>query len=626
MIKKRLKIKNSKFKTCPPLGVARTERICPEHSRGSRRVKNAVGGEFSRTERAGAALLVVLFVIMTITILSLGFLSRSDVELACGENMILRSQMDYLAESGLLHARGLILHSQDAGSEYWAGAVGQQLVVGGDDYYDVEIVRNDSDPANRCNYIIDCNSYRLKNGERIGSSSIRAELRLDPCIAYWAGLSTTISPLTVVNGDVYCAADLSNNGSINGDVFAAGTITGINITGQKTESAAQPPVAWPALEISDFSSTYYIGSVSYSVDPVGSSVHPSGSFNPSAGNPAGVRYLNGDLELLGNVDIEGMLVVNGVLRVSGGNNVISAVKNFPALFVNGDVMVESSSSLDVNGLVVIKGKMQVSADNANVSILGGLFVEDEIVQTTADSSANGNTGVLYNGPTWRPTGGKIDGALEFNGSKKGVMVGTDGVDSQQGTISMWAYAEGFDSYHHYLFGHMSQAGWFDRIQLYTNDENGWLDLGLGDAHERHTNIQMLDAFRWYHIALTWDGTEYTVYVDGASKASGSYTGFSEIGPVADIGNDGNPAYRDESFYGIIDEVRIYNRVLDVNDIYPPKDGLAGLVGHWKLDDSGSDVTITAAPSKTAIEVWPQAGVAQRWEQAGGAFFRSIERK
>ena len=63
----------------------------------------------NKNSRQGAALLVVLFIVMVITILSLGFLSRSDVELACGQNMILRTQMDYLAESGLEHARGLSL-------------------------------------------------------------------------------------------------------------------------------------------------------------------------------------------------------------------------------------------------------------------------------------------------------------------------------------------------------------------------------------------------------------------------------------------------------------------------------------------------------------------------------------
>jgi len=38
------------------------------------------------------------------------------------------------------------------------------------------------------------------------------------------------------------------------------------------------------------------------------------------------------------------------------------------------------------------------------------------------------------------------------------------------------------------------------------------------------------------------------------------------------------------------------------------------------------VTITAAPSKTAVVVWSQTGQRQYWGQAAGAFFRSIQRK
>ena len=87
--------------------------------------------------RKGAALLVVLFIIMVITVLSLGFLSQSDVELACGRNMLLRTEMDYLAESGLEQGRGLILNPQDVEGDYYQGAAGLQLVDGSDNYYDI---------------------------------------------------------------------------------------------------------------------------------------------------------------------------------------------------------------------------------------------------------------------------------------------------------------------------------------------------------------------------------------------------------------------------------------------------------------------------------------------------------
>ncbi|MCH7557048.1 MAG: hypothetical protein IIB56_06280 [Planctomycetes bacterium] len=336
-------------------------------------------GKICYSDRQGVALLVVLFIVMVITILSLGFLSRSDVELACGRNMVLRTQMDYLAESGLEHARGLILNPQDVSSEYWTGATGQQLVAGSDDYYDLEVVRDDSAPTNRCNYIIDCNSYRVRNGEKIGRSNISAELRLDPCIAYWAGSDTVISGQITINGDVYCNGNVANNGSIDGDVFASGTITGANIAGQKEEFVTQAPVVWPGLVSSDFGPTYYIGSTSYSAEIVDVNVHPVGSFNPSAGNPAGIRYCNGDVELVG-VNIKGMLVVNGTLRVKGGgpglSNVIRAVKNFPALLVNGEVIIENDGTLVINGLAQIGQRIVIDAGavNANIDVIGGLFI------------------------------------------------------------------------------------------------------------------------------------------------------------------------------------------------------------------------------------------------------------
>ena len=134
----------------------------------------------TKIRRRGVVLLVVLFIVMAVTILSLGFLSQSDVELACGENMILRTKMDYLAESGLEHARGLILNPQDIDTEYWGGEVHQELAAGSDEYYDVNVIK-----LSHCNYQITCEAYRERGGEKVGSSSLRSELRLDPSIALW---------------------------------------------------------------------------------------------------------------------------------------------------------------------------------------------------------------------------------------------------------------------------------------------------------------------------------------------------------------------------------------------------------------------------------------------------------
>ena len=342
--------------------------------------------------RPGVALLVVLIIVMTITITALGFLSQSDVELACGANMLMRTQMDYLAESGLEHARGLILNPQDVNDPtygYWRGGTGLKLVPAGNDCYDVAVIRDAND---RCNYTIDCNSYRLDGAEKVGRSSLRAELRLDPCIAYWAGSNTTVWPQMTIKGDVYCGSMLTNNSTlgIDGDVFAAGTISGTGtITGRKNESVATAyPVAWPNLAVGEFEPTYYIGSTLYSAEPN----VPTAPFSPSAGNPAGVRYCIGDADIAGGVTISGTLVVTGKLTVSGANT-ITAVKNFPALLVGGQVLMKNGGSLVINGLAQIEQEITVDPNttNANIDVTGGLFIHNGgvtspsiVVNVTAD--------------------------------------------------------------------------------------------------------------------------------------------------------------------------------------------------------------------------------------------------
>ncbi|MHC4572818.1 MAG: hypothetical protein ACYS76_01585 [Planctomycetota bacterium] len=337
----------------------------------------------NRNGKKGTALLTVLIIVMAVTVISLGFLSRSDVDLICGENMVLHAQMDYLAESGLEHAKGLTLNPQDVDSEYWTGAAGQQLVAGSDDYYDVNVVR-----LGRQNYQITCDAYRVKDGEQRGRSSLKAELRLDPCIAFWAGGQATISQQIAVNGDVYCGGNLSGSGYIDGDAFASGIITAGNVAGRANEMVAGPPVAWPGLQPADFSSTYCVGASTYPADIVDSNVHPSGSFSPSPGNPAGVRYCSADVELQGGVSITGMLVVDGNLAVSGPNNVIIAVKNFPALLVSGDIVIEDGATMFVNGLAQIGRRMVISAGagNIDIDIIGALCVANGGIEGVASDT------------------------------------------------------------------------------------------------------------------------------------------------------------------------------------------------------------------------------------------------
>ncbi|MCP4609810.1 MAG: hypothetical protein GY845_13970 [Planctomycetes bacterium] len=568
----------------------------------------------TKTGKKGAALLVVLFIVMVITISSIGFLSRSDVELACGRNMALRIQMDYLAESGIEHAKGLILNPQEISSEYWTGATNQQLVAG-NDYYDVAVVRDDSDPTNRCNYIIDCNSYRLSNGDKIGRSNIRAELRLDPCIAVWTGSDSAAWSGVTINGDVYCNSTLTNKGAINGDVFVNalnGTVTG------RQKAIGDISLTWPRVTVTDFTSNYTTQTIS-------SSSLSGQTFGPYS--PVRVCHRSGNLILAGNVQIEGMLIVDGNLTVQGGSNIITAAKNLPALLVTGDLIVESGGNLEINGLAVINGEMQVSANAGTTNILGGLFIQGALSETTADSSGNGHIGTVIDA-TWVP--GKTGNALDFDGVDDYVKIAADPSLDNLGaiTMSVWIFPR--------LNNHLRvlDKGDGDKLLLVEGEPrafNGRIRYAGTDALSESVGNTII-ANTWQHVALTWNqitntiqlfhnGIEvlYTIQNTGSGGVVDDTTYPLTIGAGGSLVNG-------TFFNGIIDDVRIYNRVLDANDIYPPTDGLAGLVGHWKLDESGSSVTVTAAPSKTAIVIWDAMSIEEKWGQAAGAFFKGIQRQ
>jgi len=583
-----------------------------------------------RTKRKGVVLLTVLFIVMAITVLSLGYLARSDVELACGSNMVLHSQMDYLAESGLEHARGLILSPQDLGPEdsadgYWLYAMEQQLTDGSNDYYDVAVEKTGG-----CNYEITCEAYRISDGYRIGRSSLFAELRLDGAIGLWldSDSGATLSQGFTINSDVYCAGTLVNNGVINGDVFAQSSIGSGSISGQQ-KTVGGLSLKWPAITATDYISRYAGNDLGRSVS--------GGTYGPY--DPIRICRRSGDLDLNGSVVIDGMLIVDGDLVIRGSGNILKGGKNLPAFFVTGNVLVESGGELDVKGLGVVEGKMQVGGGSV-VTVVGGLFVAGGIYEVTNDSSGGDNVGVLYGGPVAFPSGGQTGGGFEFDGSNDKIEDG-DAEDYLNGlaevTISLWVKSDVAGQDRGLIYTREPTSSdiaiglRYDASGAYGGAQNCIKASLLGSSGytqiESTSNVQTTD---WQHLGLVWaSGESLKLYINGEPNVPLSYDRGPVSGTVTGIeklmvGCDTKNQYWD----GMIDDVRIYDRALDPNELYPPSDAIGGLLLHWKLDETSTSaiIQITADPSKTAILFWDASGDAQKWSQAAGGFFRSVERR
>lgn len=172
-----------------------------------------------------------------------------------------------------------------------------------------------------------------------------------------------------------------------------------------------------------------------------------------------------------------------------------------------------------------------------------------------DGTSNGNDAT--DAGTANLASAKIAGGRAFSPSTDRVEVPTAGMTASQGTISAWIYSTSFTTNHHYIFGHTTQPPYNNRIQIYTNDNAGMLDVGLGNNHASSSDVFDFNLNQWYHVTVTWGGGSYAVYVDGNPVSTGTYSGLSAIYALGDFGNNGNDVSgRTESWRGNLDELRV----------------------------------------------------------------------
>lgn len=576
--------------------------------------------------RRGVALLTVLFVVMAVTVISLGILARSSTELACGQNMALRVELDQLAASGLEHARGLALNPQDIASEYWTGAAGLQLDTGSRDFYDVNMIRDESDPGVRCNYTIESRAYRLDGSDEIGASRLSAVLRLDPCIALWTSGATTIVSGLTVYGDVRCGGNLTNYGSIAGDVFATALApSGSNVTGQLNPQSLL--LAWPNLAVADFTDP-----ANYTVHVLSSSVI-SDDLGPY--DPPHVFYRNGDLIVDEAVTIDGMLLVDGDLTIRSSDVTLIAAKNVPAVYVTGDLVIEDVDNLTIQGLVAVDGDTRLSVGAAGLSVRGGFFVDGNLLETAPDSSGYHRDLVAFGTPTWGSGGGvELDGSNDKleDASAQTYLNGLAAI-----TVSLWVKSDVVSQDRGIMFTR-NPTGADEELGLRYDARGAYggarscikASIRTTTGYTQIESSAYAQTTSWQHLALVWQtGDRLKLYVDGnpdsltydQGPCSGTVWGVEK----SMLGLDTKNRHWD----GCMSDVRIYDQALNDGQVLALSQhlsaGLPNPITHWELNESGTAGQITADPAKAAVVVWPGAN-RTRWSPAAGAFFKAVSRE
>jgi hypothetical protein len=90
--------------------------------------------------------------------------------------------------------------------------------------------------------------------------------------------------------------------------------------------------------------------------------------------------------------------------------------------------------------------------------------------------------------------------------------------------------------------------------------------GTFDGSTQHADGRQADSVdRWSHVALTYDGAQLRLYVDGTQVSSRMTTGtiLRTTDPLWIVGNRPYGEY----FEGMIDEVRVYDRALSPSELH-----------------------------------------------------------
>jgi hypothetical protein len=195
---------------------------------------------------------------------------------------------------------------------------------------------------------------------------------------------------------------------------------------------------------------------------------------------------------------------------------------------------------------------------------------DEVEGDIASDSAGEHHGALNGDPVWQSAGGKIGGALQFDGVDDFVATPTV-LDPAEGVFSAFAWIKG-GAVGQVVLSQEDGAGmgetWLGSDPLQGNLVSGLVSPPAG----RTVTLPLESSFlitdgQWHHVGFVWDGHHRHLYADGVEVSVDTDT----INPLTSsnggmIIGAGKNLDAGSFFSGLIDDVRIYDQMLDEEEV------------------------------------------------------------
>ncbi|MBI5361384.1 MAG: DUF2341 domain-containing protein [Planctomycetes bacterium] len=285
----------------------------------------------------------------------------------------------------------------------------------------------------------------------------------------------------------------------------------------------------------------------------------------------------------------------------------------PITFIGSEATPASQwtyrKAITINNVGSVLSDYQVKVENPvydETGLAGSWHFDEGAGSTTADMSGYSNAGTLTNGPLWT-TAGRADNGLSFDGTDDYVSIpdSTNWNLSTSWSVALWIKPADLVTSRVY-YGRSADDilnGGENYLYYQTGAPVG---ISWGPVNAEWDTGVTLTVNQWQYIVMVYNSglSRSYCYVDGQQRASVAVTSVgSSTGPLKIADN-----YNGNHFSGIMDEFRVYNRALSIDEIQARYNAKAKL--------NYSDIRFTGI-SGTEFPYWMEKD-GMFWVRVGGA--------